>query len=75
MEVTPQREVNHSPLEQMIDNTGSVVPLAAEMVSVILECGASDMEARAALKIVEAVLITPPIAYRAEGFRPSDPAT
>lgn len=48
-------------IERFEEKTGLCLPLAARMVSVILDSGASDWEARAAMKIVDAVLVMLPI--------------
>jgi hypothetical protein len=56
-------------IERLIDNTGVCVPLAAGIVGLVLDSGASDMEARAALKIADSLLINLPISARPEGLR------
>ena len=62
---------NSDQIQRLVSNTGVCVPLAAGMVALILDSGASDMEARAAIKVTEALLINLPISARPEGLRAS----
>ena len=50
----------------LIENTGASIPLAAQLVAVILESGASHVEIVAALNIVSSVLPTLPVSLTAE---------
>jgi hypothetical protein len=56
-------------IDRLVEATGISVHVAAQIVSIVLDSGASDMEVRAALKIVDAVLVTLPISSRPEGLR------
>lgn len=60
-------------LKALVDSTGMCVPLAAGMVRLILTSGASDMEARAAMKIVDAVLVTLPVSSRSASLQRPGP--
>jgi hypothetical protein len=52
-----------SGIERMVRATGATVPLAARIVSLVLDSGASQAEVTSALSIVEIVLARLPITY------------
>lgn len=53
-------------IERMVENSGVSVPLAARIVSLILDSGASGVEVSIALTIVRSVLHALPLQHVAE---------
>lgn len=56
-----------SDLQQLVDATGMTMPLAGRIVSVVLASGASQMEIRTALEIVDKVICLLPVPILADG--------
>lgn len=48
----------------MVQHTGLAVPLAAQMIGLIMDSGASHYEAETALRVTEALLQRLPISLR-----------
>lgn len=52
-----------SDIERMVEATGASLPLAARIVRLVLDSGASQTEVSAALRIVEIVLGRLPVTF------------
>jgi hypothetical protein len=53
-------------IKRLVDATGVSVPLAARIIAVIIDSGASHIEVSGALQIVNALKARLPISYRGE---------